>query len=642
MILPGQTDNSAVAVTGALLLVQVAVLCWALSETLRHLHARRIEVRTFARHVAQAGRAEDVRISSVAALARAWRATFRSGEDLAGERELVEPREAFEADRLIPHEYNGRLDAAAPGVFTALGIVGTFLGLILAFRQIDPQQSEQSIGPLISGMSIVFWNSLGGVLLSIVWTVGSRWARHAFERACHELTDAVEQRVAYVTPGGQVLTALATLDRSVATLGAKLDAVVGEGRQARSETSVAANALQSTLELKLDALAAATRSSSTDLLNTLAPQLERAFKSLVDTPFENLSRTVEQYRTTVEVVAERHGLVLDGLDAAVSALGAAQTGLAAATADTARCVLQFEAFVERVGAESERSAALLAERGTSAAEMLREQTERAGTIVERGRETAEALGTGAAALKGAAERQAEVSNSLVDAVGELRAVTGGLGQISTTFGVAAERLEAAVGQVQRLGVDAAQDSARVAREELQAAVVQMASALREFGEQNVAAYEASSGRVIEVVDGRMTDLTDRLSAELNTLLVRLPDVAEAMTGAAKTVRAQLDRAVRGLDDAVRQLDAASRQSLKARLEEYDGAVAKAVDHFSGTLLVWDGKVGELSSAVRGVETALTPRLGGRQEHRNGDGPVPAGDGPLPAEETAAAPELAVS
>lgn len=638
------TDISAVIVTAALMAFQCIVLTWTWFQTLRHLGRQRGVIGTF---TARIGDAREKKhgpggIEPPPTLARAWRATRPTPDSGSAVREVLEPREAFDAERLVPYAYNGRLDAAAPGVFTALGIVGTFVGLIIAFAQVDPSQSANSITPLIDGMSIAFWNSLVGVLLSILWTIASRRSRHSFDRACRELVDTIEDFGDRVTPGGQVLTALASVNSVLGAVVGRLDDVRDAVGGARSQASQEATALSKALGEKLDVIAAATRNSSSELMNTLAPQLEKSFRTLVDTPFQNLSATVAEYRQTVEQVAERHTRVLAGLDAAIGALGTANSDLVEATEGAATCVREFASFVERVGAESERATAQIIERSTRAGETLEAQTREAATVLEAqtrqteamlksGQAAADAMGAGAEAFRASTERQGEMSTMLAGAASELRSVAGGLEQISTTFGAAAERLEAAVGQVQNLGVSAAEDTARAAREELQEAVTQMTAALTEFGDRNVKAYEASSGRVVQEVDGRMSDLTDRMSAELNTLTVRLPDVAESMTGAAKMVRTQLERAVRQLNDAVRQLDVSSGQSLKARLEEYDGAVAKAVDHFSGTLLLWDGKVAALTDAVRDIESAI-------QRQRD----IVDGADKAPLAEITAASELPVS
>jgi len=571
------------------------VLLWVGVQSLWPLRQQCKKIAAFARHVAGSPTIANVVCPDERVLQRAW-SKLATRSRPTGRHEAVEPYDLFAADVLIPHPYNGRLDAAAPGIFTALGIVGTFLGLILAFSQIDPAQSEASIAPLVGGMTIAFVNSLLGVFLSIVWTVHSRRARHAFDAACADLAEAVETRIGHITAGDQLLQAFARLDD-------KLDSMLGETRLARQEAMNTAQAHG----VKLDDIAEATTNSSAKLLGALVPQLENAFKTLVDTPFEKLTATVEQFRATVDEVAERHGYVLEALDTSVAGLGAAQHALAMATTDAAGCVQQFEAVVERISEEGDRAASVMAAKSIQAASALEAQTDRAGAIMEQANSLAVAFSANVGALRASAERQGEVASTLADIAEGLGSSSAELNNVSTVFGASAQRLEAAVGQIRQLGHDAALDTARAAREEMQAAIVQMSESLRDFGAQNIVAYETSSRGVIEAVDNSMSDLTERLSAELNTLMVRLPDVAATMTSAAKQVRAQIANAVRGLDDAVRQLDVSSNQSLKTRLEEYDGAVAKAVDHFSGTLVMWDGKVSELTGAVRRLEATAADK-----------------------------------
>jgi hypothetical protein len=107
------------------------------------------------------------------------------------------------------------------------------------------------------------------------------------------------------------------------------------------------------------------------------------------------------------------------------------------------------------------------------------------------------------------------------------------------------------------------------------------------------------------MDARVSDLTDRLSAELQTLATRLPESAAEITRAAGVLRQRLDAAVRGLEQAVKTLDVSTAQSLAARLEQYDKLVAQAVDHFSGTLLTWDSKLSELTDVGRTWGTTIT-------------------------------------
>lgn len=595
MSLISLSDSSAPLIVGGIL-VQVTVLAMVVGTTLLKLRRQRKQIVQLATSVERVHSIEEAQPPTERSLVAAWQRLLRSQRTPG--KEATEPREALHADALLPRGFNARLDAAAPGLFTALGILGTFVGLIVAFGHVDPTQSEQSIGPLVSGMSSAFWNSLVGVLFSVVFTFFSKRERHNFEVACKDLIHVVDNKIDRVTAGDQVL-------HSLDQLAERLSWIFSETKLARLE------AIETRTEIVegIVRVEAATENSSTELLTKLAPQLEQVFKTLVDAPFENLSRTVTQFQQSVEQVAERHGYVIDALDAAVLGLGAAQHAMSVATADAADAVVRFETFVEKIGAESERASKTMSEQMTEASSVLRDQLENSARMVAIASETVVASQGSIDAIRTASERQSDAASAMGAATAGLDTASAELNGIATTFGNAASRLEAAADRIKNVAAEAAADSTRIARAELQNAVKQMAEALKEFGEQNVLAYENSSQNVIDAVDNQMSDLTERLSAELNTLMVRLPDVANSMTSAAKSVRVELDRAIKGLGSSVHQLDVASRQSLNARLEEYDGAVAQAVDHFSGTLIAWDGKVAELTGAVRQFETAVARKDG---------------------------------
>ncbi|WP_435620490.1 MotA/TolQ/ExbB proton channel family protein [Thermoanaerobacterium thermosulfurigenes] len=61
-----------------------------------------------------------------------------------------------------------------PGVFTGLGILGTFVGLVLGLSDLNfsgnTQVLEQGINNLISGMYLAFLTSIAGLISSLVWS----------------------------------------------------------------------------------------------------------------------------------------------------------------------------------------------------------------------------------------------------------------------------------------------------------------------------------------------------------------------------------------------------------------------------------------------------------------------------------------
>ena len=59
-----------------------------------------------------------------------------------------------------------------PGILTALGILGTFLGLVIGLQGFDFSNADQmtsSVGALVGGLNVAFYTSIYGVSLSIIY-----------------------------------------------------------------------------------------------------------------------------------------------------------------------------------------------------------------------------------------------------------------------------------------------------------------------------------------------------------------------------------------------------------------------------------------------------------------------------------------
>ncbi len=64
-----------------------------------------------------------------------------------------------------------------PGTLTGLGILGTFVGLILGINGIgfeDVESAISSVQNLLSGIDVAFYTSIGGVILSIIFSVSQQ------------------------------------------------------------------------------------------------------------------------------------------------------------------------------------------------------------------------------------------------------------------------------------------------------------------------------------------------------------------------------------------------------------------------------------------------------------------------------------
>ncbi|WP_028322553.1 anti-phage ZorAB system protein ZorA [Desulfatiglans anilini] len=102
--------------------------------------------------------------------------------------------------RVLDNATNHRLAEALPGVFVALGIFGTFLGLVLGLQglRIDEYANlKEGVGQLISGLSLAFYTSLFGIIFSILFSFLYRVSVRSLEKSFIRFDDAVASLFPY-------------------------------------------------------------------------------------------------------------------------------------------------------------------------------------------------------------------------------------------------------------------------------------------------------------------------------------------------------------------------------------------------------------------------------------------------------------
>ncbi|MBR2258036.1 MAG: MotA/TolQ/ExbB proton channel family protein [Blautia sp.] len=93
-----------------------------------------------------------------------------------------------------------RLLEMVPDIFTSLGILGTFVGLVWGLKDFNPTGYEAmttSVASLVDGIKVAFLTSIYGIAFSIVYTMGMRTA---YSGMSESLTNFLERFHAYVLP----------------------------------------------------------------------------------------------------------------------------------------------------------------------------------------------------------------------------------------------------------------------------------------------------------------------------------------------------------------------------------------------------------------------------------------------------------
>lgn len=101
------------------------------------------------------------------------------------------------------HAHRGLLELI-PDILTSLGILGTFVGLVMGLREFDPSgyaQMAGSITPLINGIKVAFITSIYGIALSLAF---SFHLRSEFGHMTHVIDEFLDTYYLYVRPPYEV------------------------------------------------------------------------------------------------------------------------------------------------------------------------------------------------------------------------------------------------------------------------------------------------------------------------------------------------------------------------------------------------------------------------------------------------------
>jgi hypothetical protein len=104
----------------------------------------------------------------------------------------------FNSSTLARGVTESRLMSAIPGILTAIGVLGTFLGLQfgLGSLQLDPeslQHAGKSIAPLIKGAAIAFSTSVWGIMTSVLFNVTEKLIEHHLQNRINTLQNRIDQ-----------------------------------------------------------------------------------------------------------------------------------------------------------------------------------------------------------------------------------------------------------------------------------------------------------------------------------------------------------------------------------------------------------------------------------------------------------------
>ncbi|MCL2544747.1 MAG: MotA/TolQ/ExbB proton channel family protein, partial [Clostridia bacterium] len=115
-----------------------------------------------------------------------WARFLQNAELMDAHGEPCEVEDYINEDTAIYNAANSQLADLTPGVLVSVGILGTFLGLVIALSGVDLNDTSliaHTIQNMISGMYVAFMTSIAGIFASLIFNYSNRYVLGRAHRA---------------------------------------------------------------------------------------------------------------------------------------------------------------------------------------------------------------------------------------------------------------------------------------------------------------------------------------------------------------------------------------------------------------------------------------------------------------------------
>lgn len=224
----------------------------------------------------------------------------------------ADSRYFFNAPTLAPGLSGNRLIISVPSMLVAIGVLGTFLGLVIGLSGLDASASDTEtlragIGALISGASVAFVTSIWGVSLSLV----AGFVERVFERSIEGAVSQLNNTLSFLFPAVSSEQALLQIEASneqsklaLQTLHEKIGAELAQSVQDLSAQ------MQTALTESLESIM---RPAIASLVENSQQQSSQALEGLVQQFMGGMNQAGQQQTREMGHAAERLDGSLDKL-----------------------------------------------------------------------------------------------------------------------------------------------------------------------------------------------------------------------------------------------------------------------------------------------------------------------------------------
>ena len=400
--------------------------------------------------------------------------------------------EYFGAERFAPRVIENRMLHTVPSILTALGLLGTFVGLAVGLNNLEfsadasVEEIRGGLGPMILGAAVGFSSSVWGIAMSVAVNVALRATDSHLTRLANEFVQHVDELFVHQSSEQSLVeiekhseSSTAALNELHEKIGTRLQESI-QGLSSEMQDAVS-RAISASIRPAMDQIAQHSITQTTEVFSQLVDKFAGSFASIGDRQAEQLGQASEALRSSM---SEMSTAVSHSVSEVMRAIDK-QHAEAAAQADALRAQL----------AELSELTQSLALRVDAAAERMESGATALGAA-------GESLEAGAVALAGTREKLE----------GTLEAVAQALDGTADAHAQAAELLQSHTSELVRL-----HDSSRALSTSVTEAASHVNDGFRGLGQQQeqfLEGLEHRIGRLDRSMDAHLEDYDEKVRQQI--------------------------------------------------------------------------------------------------------------------------------
>ncbi|MEQ3657530.1 MAG: anti-phage ZorAB system protein ZorA [Glaciecola sp.] len=212
-----------------------------------------------------------------------------------------------------------RLVAAVPGFLTALGVIGTFVGLQLGLGQlqlgadVDASAMQDGVAGVVDGAKVAFLTSVWGVALSVFFNFGEKWLEQKTRKRIRGIEYKIDWLFPRIRPEEQLqlISENSTESREVLQ---GLAEKIGEKMQEAMVT--ATQGIQSSLETSLSEIMAP---AINKLVDETSEGNQKALEGLLESFMDGFGQAGNQQRAALDDVSAKVNQSVESMETTMSA-----------------------------------------------------------------------------------------------------------------------------------------------------------------------------------------------------------------------------------------------------------------------------------------------------------------------------------